>query len=154
MWIVTARFSKRKAVLWGLGAAAVVVVILATGFLHHSAEDGVGRLDTNDARLAWLSQYGWKLAPDPIETLQLQMPETLPDTYTDYNELQKTQDLDLSDACGHLVTRYTYTVLNYPGRSEGVQLNLYLCEGLPVAGDVLAAGADGFQAGLAFPKDK
>ena len=47
---------------------------------------------------------------------------------------------------------YTYTVTNYPGRAQGVQANLYICEERPAAGDIFCAGADGFQEGLAFPK--
>ena len=48
--------------------------------------------------------------------------------------------------------RYTYTVLNYPNRPEGIQANLYLCEEKPVAGDILCAGADGFQDTLIYPE--
>ena len=56
--------------------------------------------------------------------------------------------------CGKQVSRYTYTVTNYPGRSQGVQANLYVCEGQPVAGDILCAGADGFQDTLVYPEVK
>ena len=50
------------------------------------------------------------------------------------------------------MARYTYAVTNYPGRAEGVQANLYVCEGQPVAGDILCAGADGFQDTLVYPE--
>lgn len=50
------------------------------------------------------------------------------------------------------MTRYTYTVTNYPQRPDGVQLNLYICEDLPVAGDVVCTGTDGFQDTLVFPQ--
>ena len=58
----------------------------------------------------------------------------------------------MEDCRGKQLTRYTYPVTNYPDRPEGVQVNLYVCEGLPSAGDVIASGAGGFQAGLAFPE--
>ena len=38
-----------------------------------------------------------------------------------------------------------------PGRAEGVQANLYVCEDVLAGGDIFCPGADGFQAPLAFP---
>ena len=76
------------------------------------------------------------------------LPETLAEPYLTYNELQKAQGFDLTDCRGKQVSRYTYTVTNYPDRAEGVQANLYLCEDLPVAGDICCPGADGFQEAL------
>jgi hypothetical protein len=87
-----------------------------------------------------------------VETLQFLLPEELTEPYVTYNELQAEQGFDLSACCGKQVSRYTYTVTNYPGRAEGVQVNLYVCEEMPVAGDILCAGADGFQDTLAFPE--
>ena len=54
--------------------------------------------------------------------------------------------------CGKQLSRYTYTVTNYPNRQDGVQVNLYLYENRPVAGDILCPGEDGFQETLAFPE--
>lgn len=152
MFIWTAHVKKKKTLL-----AAVLVVCLAVligllaRFLHQSTEDGIGRLDTAEARLEYLTNLGWQVEPEPVSTLQLQLPDPLEEPYLTYNKLQKEQDFDLSELCGQRVTRYTYVVLNYPEHPEGVQLNLYLCEGLPAAGDVIVTGAGGFQAGLAFP---
>ena len=83
---------------------------------------------------------------------QFLLPEKLEEPYLTYNELQDSQGFDLSACCGKQVARYTYTVTNYPGRPEGVQANLYVCEGQPVAGDILCAGADGFQDTLVYPE--
>ncbi|WP_353961146.1 hypothetical protein [Klebsiella pneumoniae] len=41
---------------------------------------------------------------------------------------------------------------NYPGRNEDVQADLYLCEDLIIAGDILCCGNDGFVATLVYPK--
>ena len=87
-----------------------------------------------------------------METLQFLLPAELEEPYLTYNELQSAQGFDLSACCGKQVSRYTYTVTNYPGRAEGVQANLYVCQGRPVAGDILCAGADGFQDTLVYPE--
>ena len=154
MVIWTARFSKKaKAVLLVivLGLIAAAVALLA-GTREDPAAPEVC-LSTNEDRVAYLQSLGWTVEAEPVETLQFLLPDTLEDPYLTYNELQKEQGFDLSACCGKQVSRYTYTVTNYPGRAEGVQANLYICEESPVAGDILCPGADGFQTTLAFPEE-
>ncbi|WP_417043526.1 DUF4830 domain-containing protein [Dysosmobacter sp.] len=154
MVIWTARFSKKaKAVLLviALGVVAAVVILLSGG---QGSEATVEiHLATNDDRVAYLQSLGWTVEPEPVETLQFLLPEELSEPYLTYNQLQEEQGFDLSQCCGKQVSRYTYTVTNYPGRTEGVQANLYVCEEAPVAGDILCAGADGFQDTLVFPEE-
>lgn len=154
MVIWTARFSKKaKAVLVVivLGLIAAAVILLAGG-----QDSGTGteiRLSSNEERVAYLQSLGWTVEPEPVETLQFLLPEELSEPYLTYNQLQEEQGFDLSSCCGKQVSRYTYTVTNYPGRAEGVQANLYICEEAPVAGDILCPGADGFQDTLVFPAE-
>jgi hypothetical protein len=150
MFFLTARLTRRRAILavLAVGAAAAALILLCG---RRSGAEAPPQLLTNADRVAYLRALGWQVEPEPVETLQLLVPEKLPESYLRYNELQKSQGFDLSACCGRQVARYTYTVTNYPGRSDGVQLNLYVCQGTAAAGDVIAAGADGFQSGLAFP---
>ena len=154
MVIWTARFSKKaKAVLVVivLGIIAALVFLLSGGQSDEMAAEI--HLTTNDDRVAYLQSLGWTVDPEPVETLQFLLPDQLSEPYLTYNQLQAEQGFDLSACCGKQVSRYTYTVTNYPGRTEGVQANLYICEEAPVAGDILCAGADGFQDTLAFPEE-
>ena len=152
MLIWTARISKRaKAALAVILAGVLLAVVL---LLMGRSDDGQAaqwQLTTNEDRVAYLESLGWQVEPEPVETLQFLLPEKLEEPYLTYNELQDSQGFDLSACCGMQVARYTYTVTNYPGRAEGVQANLYVCEGQPVAGDILCAGADGFQDTLVYP---
>lgn len=91
-------------------------------------------LTGNAERVAYLQELGWEVVEEPVTTLQFLLPPQLKGDYVAYNALQRTQGFDLEQCCGKQVTRYTYTVTNYPQRPEGVQLNLYICEDLPVAG--------------------
>ena len=155
MLIWTARVPKKmKAVivviLAGILVAAVVLLAGRSGPGDDAAE---WQLSSNDDRIAYLESMGWQVEEEPVETLQFLLPETLEEPYLTYNELQDAQGFDLSVCCGKQVARYTYTVTNYPGRAEGVQANLYICEGQPVAGDILCAGADGFQDTLVYPAE-
>ena len=152
MLIWTARVSKKKTAAM---TAAILVVVLAVvvvlGKRADSADSNLPQLADNEARVSYLQSMGWEVEPEPVETLQFLLPEKLEEPYLTYNELQDSQGFDLSTACGKQVSRFTYTVTNYPNRPEGVQLNLYVCEEQPVAGDVLCAGADGFQDTLVYP---
>lgn len=153
MLIWTARVSKKKTAAM---TAAILVVMLAVvvvlGKHADSADSNLPQLADNEARVSYLQSMGWEVEPEPVETLQFLLPEKLEEPYLTYNELQDSQGFDLSTACGKQVSRFTYTVTNYPNRPEGVQLNLYVCEEQPVAGDVLCAGADGFQDTLVYPE--
>ena len=158
MLIWTARVSKKT--------KAVVAVILAGILAARGITDGAvidvwndlahvrfyADVPGNADRIAYLESMGWQVEEEPVETLQFLLPEKLEEPYLTYNELQDSQGFDLSACCGKQVARYTYTVTNYPGRPEGVQANLYVCEGQPVAGDILCAGADGFQDTLVYPE--
>ena len=153
MLIVTAKFSKKKAALTVIGVVAVMAaLILLVGRIREDAPAEPPLLTSNAQRIAYLESLGWEVEPEPVETLQFLLPEELAEPYLSYNELQKEQGFDLSLCCGKQVSRFTYAVTNYPGRPEGVQVNLYVCEDRPAAGDVCCPGADGFQDTLAFPE--
>lgn len=150
MMIWTARLSKRRAVLLILLLGALIALAILLAGRHEQGAQAV-QLSSNEERVAYLTDCGWEVTPEPVETLQFLLPRELSEPYATYNELQLQQGFDLSESCGKQVERYTYAVTNYPGRSSGVQINLYVCEKVPVAGDVCCPGAGGFQQGLAFP---
>jgi len=152
MMIFTTRFSRKKAVFAViLLGALLAALILLIGSFPEPASD-TPQLSTNEERIAYLQSFGWEVSPEPLETLQFLLPAHLAEPYVTYNELQKTQGFDLSACCGKQLTRYTYQVTNYPDRPDDIQLNLYICEEAPVAGDVLCPGSDGFQHTLEYPE--
>lgn len=152
MLIWTARLSKKK-----IAAAVILAGVLLASLIcflsQRTSKDAspAMQLTGNPERVAYLQSFGWEIEPEPVETLQFLLPETLEEPYLSYNRLQLTQGFDLTDCCGKQVSRYTYAVINHPGCSEGVQANLYVCEDQAVAGDIFCAGADGFQSPLTFP---
>lgn len=149
MLIWTAKFSRKKAVaaviLLGVVMAALIILV---GRAPKEPEIPLPRLTSNEERVAYLQSLGWEVEPEPIETLQFLLPPELAEPYLSYNELQLSQGFDLAKCRGKQVARYTYSVTNYPGRPDGVQANLYICEETPAAGDVCSSGANGFQIAL------
>lgn len=157
MMIWTAKFSKKRAaaavIFMGIVMAALILLM---GRAPEEAEDAapMPQLTSNAQRVDYLRSLGWDVEEEPIETLQFLFPEKLEEPYLSYNELQIPQGFDLSACCGKQVARYTYAVKNHPTRVEGVQANLYICEDVPVAGDIFCAGSEGFQEPLLIPDDQ
>ena len=153
MFILTARLSKKK-IFRILLITGTILLILLLCFLPRTPEDSQTEpaLKNNADRIAYLQSLGWEVAPEPTESLQLLLPETLPSNYIAYNQIQLAQGFDLNTCCGKQLTRYTYTVNNYPNYPKGVQLNLYICNDKVAAGDIIATGVNGFQAGILFPR--
>ena len=151
--LITAKKWRRSYAVAGvllLGAVLTGLILLARG----CSGEGDKALLNNDDRVAYLLSLGWEIDPEPVETLHLQLPDELVGTeYEDYNETQLSQGFALSAYCGRQLTRYTYSILNYPGGRTDVQLDLYLCEGMVVAGDVIALGENGFVGPLTFPEN-
>ena len=153
MLIWTTRFSRKKAVFSVLIMGIVMVFLILLAGREDAVQPSPQQpLTDNAQRITYLESFGWKLDPEPIETLQFLFPEEMSESYLIYNELQKTQGFDLSPCCGKQLSRYTYHVLNHPEKQEGVQANLYICEDLPVAGDIFCSGANGFQTTLQYPE--
>ena len=151
MKIWNLRITKKKiAALLGAAAALGVGLVILLGGKEKPSEERC-LLESNEQRVEYLAQWGWEVAAEPVETLQLLFGETLNEPYLSYNVLQKAQGFDLELCLGKALSRYTYAVTNYPGGRQGVQVNLYICEGQPVAGDVFASGADGFRNPLLYP---
>lgn len=147
MLIWTAKFSRKKAVAAVIAMGIVMAaLIILMGRMEENTEPPL--LTDNTQRVTYLQSLGWEVKPEPVETLQFLLPDTLAEPYLSYNELQTAQGFDLTPCLGKQVSRYTYTVTNYPDRAEGVQANLYICEDRPVAGDICCPGANGFQEAL------
>ena len=108
MFILTARISRKT--IFRILLAVVAAVILILCFLPQSENkesDADPMLKNNADRIAYLHSLGWEVAPEPTESLELQLPETLPVNYIAYNQIQLAQGFDLSAYCGKRLTRYT-----------------------------------------------
>ncbi|MBE6990327.1 MAG: DUF4830 domain-containing protein [Ruminococcaceae bacterium] len=147
-------FRRRAAAAGALLILAAAVSFLLAGCLGRSGETDSPptAAATEDERLAYLTELGWQVKPEPVETLVLQLPENVAASYGDYAALQEAQGFDFVRLGGKTVQRYTYAVENYPGYEGPVQLNLYVCDGVVAGGDVIAPGENGFLRELAFPE--
>ena len=109
-----------------------------------SSEDGIN----------FLSQYGWKVDPVPVEECEIVIPREFDKVMTSYNEIQKQQGLDLSKYAKKTATRYTYKITNYPDYNGTVYANIITYKNKVISGDICSADAKGFLHTLSFPSDK
>ncbi len=154
MRVVHIRHFKRRAALLGVSAAVVAAaVFLLAGCLGHGGGDTEPvMLSSEQQRQDYLTGLGWQIRPEPVETLTLQLPRELKESFGDYIALQEKQDLPFAQYGGREVIRYTYAICNYPDYAGDVQVNLFLCDGQLIGGDVIAMGENGFTAGLSYPQ--
>ncbi len=99
---------------------------------------------TNEDRIAFLSQFGWEVKSEPVETKEVTIPAEFDKIFTGYNEIQKRQGLDLSDYKKKKVTRYTYEVTNYEGQDGTVYANVIIYRNRVIGGDICSADVTGF----------
>ena len=144
--------TRRRMALMSLALGLVIgSALLLAGCFGGDKEAEIVTAATNEERVAYLEALGWQVEPQPIETLDLQLPEKLEGEWDAYAKLQKGQGLPFSEFAGQAVKRYTYTVTNYPEIPQGVQANLYLWGDQIIGGDVIFTGQGGFQTDLKFP---
>ena len=158
MFVYTFRSSKLKWVLLIALCALVVGVFWYFGGSKPASQNGaiVLRAGTAAERLAFISQFGWDVAEDPVEVTEILIPAEFDEVYETYNEIQKQQDLDLTLYAGRRVKKWTYAVRNYPGyegRADVIQLNMLICDGLVIGGDVCSTELNGFMHGFDRPEE-
>lgn len=141
---------KPKTIFGLILIAAGIIVIAITFFSNHAALSRPAAndvsLETDAQREEYLTSLGWEFNT-PCEEKEVQIPEEFNDTYTDYNEIQKTQGFDLEKYKGQTVTVYTYNITNYAGyeNRDCVYANLLVYGGVLIGGDVCSTSvSDGF----------
>lgn len=115
------------------------------GQLSVSASSGkvdFSGVKTNEERVAFISQFGIKVAEQPVETVDFRVPENFDRVIAGYNEIQKSQGLDLTRYKNKKVTRYTYESADYNGK--GAYINLVIYKGTVIACDISSTEPDGF----------
>ena len=105
--------------------------------------------ETADERLAFLEQFGWEVEAEPLEVREIHIPEEFDDVYTRYNELQKSQGLDLLPYADKTCRQWIYRVLTYPQSGEEVRAILLVYDGLVIGGDISSVKLNGFMTGFA-----
>ena len=109
------------------------------------------KVKTADDAAGFLSQFGWVVDAGSAETKEVTIPAQFDKVFAGYNELQKSQGLDLSKYKKKDVTRYTFAVTNYNGYEGAVYANVLTYRGRVIGGDICSADVSGFIHGFEKP---
>ncbi len=120
----------------------------ATGGTDATVSYSYDKVKSAEDAVNFLSQFSWQVNPTPVETKTVTIPSEFDKVFAAYNELQKAQGLNLSKYKNKEVTRYTFTVTNYPGFDGTVYANVLVYRGRVIGGDICSADVTGFVHGF------
>ena len=100
--------------------------------------------------LQFISNFGYTVKNEPDEIKEVVITSEFYDVYENYNAIQKKQGYDLREYAGRRVKRWTFTITDYPGyeKEEYIKINVLICDGKVIGGDVCSLKLDGFMHGF------
>ena len=153
MMVMTAKVDFKKVlIILGMVALLIIGVILLFGGGDDAAATSAAAVSNNDARVKFLTDFGWGVTTSPAESSQVRIPENSSEVYDRYNQLQKSQGYDLTSYAGKNVMRYVYKINNYPGATEPVYATLLVYKNQVIGGDVTDTAANGQVRGFKMPQ--
>ncbi len=153
MMVMTTKVDMKKIVIvLAVAAVLIVTLIMLLGGADEPASATVAGVSNNDARVKFLTDFGWEVANSPTESSQVKIPTESTEVFDRYNALQKSQGYDLSQYAGKTVMRYVYKVTNYPGATEPVYATLLVYKNQIIGGDITDTAAKGVVRGFQMPK--
>ena len=137
-------------------AALITLIAFVPTYAQTSAQTGTDgtkeisyeKVKSVEDAKQFLSQFGWQTDAASAKTVPVTLPGEFDKVFVGYNELQKRQGLDLSKYRGKDVTRYTFTVTNYPGYEGTVYANVLVDRNRVIGGDICSADVTGFVVGF------
>lgn len=153
MFILSLKSLKGKLFLLVAVVAAAVIVLSIVGKEKTEPGNSVGAdnqpdysAETQQERMNFISSVGYSVNPESVSMTQVMIPEKFNDVYNQYNELQKKCGFDLKKYQGCTVSRWTYTVTDYPEYedSDSIRLTLLVYNGKVIGGDICSVEIDGF----------
>lgn len=158
MFVFSLRANKPKIII-ALCVLAAVLIALTVIFSGENNpvtgnNDITAKASDSAERIAFLSQFGWKINEEPVEVTEVIIPSEFNETYTEYNELQKQQAMNLEPYKGLRVKKWVYEVLNYPGypaESNCIRATLLIYDGMVIGGDVSSLEMGSFMQGFDYP---
>ncbi|MBQ7595785.1 MAG: DUF4830 domain-containing protein [Clostridia bacterium] len=160
MFVFSLKSNKKRIIIMAVLLALIFTALFLTRNSKMPAVNDGGislRASNAQERIAFLSQFGWKVKEDPVKVEEVIIPQEFNKTYQQYNQLQTTQNFDLSKYAGKTVKKWTYEVENYPGyESENscIRANLLVYEGAVIGGDISSLEQNGFMHNFDFPENE
>ena len=131
-----------------LTLSALVGIILfgkneATAYTASTEVDFSG-IRTNEDRLEFISKFVTGVTGNPTSTESFSVPANFDRIMLSYNEIQKSQGLDITKYKNKKVTRYTYEAEKWGEEGVPVFINLIVYRNKIIACDVSSQDPSGF----------
>ena len=121
-------------VIWGRSEAVAVSVV---------GEVNLSGVKTNEQRVEFLEGFGLIVDKEPTEQKSFRLPTNFDRVTNSYNEIQKSQGLDISKYKGKKLTVYSYKVNNFKEGDAEAYAHLFVYRSRIVACDVSYMGDGG-----------
>ncbi|MBR5233184.1 MAG: DUF4830 domain-containing protein [Clostridia bacterium] len=153
MFLLSLKSLKGKFILLMAVVIAAIIVCAVLSDKEPSSDEPVTDVNaidysasTQTEQLEFIAQLGYTVNTEPDSVEEVIIPEEFDDLYTQYNEMQKQADLDLSRYKGCNAKKWTYTVTDYPGyeNRDCIKINLLVYSGRIIGGDICSVELDGF----------
>ncbi len=126
-------FTRKKIII----AFCLILILLSLAFQVSSIFSDTVKAETNAKRIKIINNIGVEVEENPNEK-EIVVPNTFSSVYNNYNELQKKAGFDLSKYKGNSATVYTYKEKN----SDRI-VNLIVCNGVLIGGDITETALGG-----------
>lgn len=133
-------------------AVLVTVVTVIPGYDSTvqvaAASINYSSMKTEEDRIEFLRSFGYEIDASPVEVEEIEIPTEFDSVYTKYNDIQRSQGLNLRKYRGKTATRYTYRITNYEGYEGTVLASIIIYKNKIIAGDVCGIDSNGFVHGF------
>lgn len=119
---------------------SLLIVLLLMFELININSGAVNSVLTNDDRVSAISMYGYDVLPDAVEVKEIVIPEKFNDVYEKYNQIQIKGGFNLKNYSGERATLYKYQLRD---SADAEFVNIIICDGIIIGGDVSSARLDG-----------
>lgn len=156
MFVVSVK-AKRKNILLVIFLILVLILVTITAVVVHGSgsEATMGgqiynlKAESNEDRIAFLTQFGWEVTEEPVEIREVTIPATFNEVYEKYNALQKEQGLDLTRYAGKICKQWVYQINNATDQGSPVRATMLVYSGKVIGGDISSTPLDGSMCGFA-----
>ena len=104
-------------------------------------------IKTDEDRIGFIESFGYTVVGLASEC-EVRVPDDFDAVYTKYNDLQRSQGLNLKKYAGKSLTRYSYYLTDYSGYDGKVMITLLVYKNRIVGGDVCGVDGEGFMHGF------
>lgn len=154
MFIYTLKATNIKFFAALLLSAAVLVTVVTvipeydSATLVAAASTNYSGIKTEEDRIQFLKGFGYEVEPTPVEVEEVEIPTEFDNVYIKYNDIQRSQGLNLRKYRGKTATRYTYRITNYENYEGTVLASIIVYKNKIIAGDVCGIDSTGFVHGF------